>query len=107
MTSWHNINLAASREMLSSNFGFPTMSDTNRAIQSQKMAINFLFMKLRECTINVAKTKVLLRCTITAQLICVFVFAYTLIRFCHDAAQLQKKNCDLRNLRHLLFLSNR
>ena len=39
-----------------------------------------------ECTIDVAKTKV------TAQLICVFVFAYAKIRFSRDAAHLENLN---------------
>ena len=29
-----------------------------------------------ECTIRIAKTKALISCAVTAQLICVFVFAY-------------------------------
>ena len=36
---------------------------------------NFIFRKKKDCTICVAKTKVLISCTDTAQLICVFVFA--------------------------------
>ena len=32
------------------------------------------------------KTKALISCAVTAQLICVFVFAYTKIRFSHDTA---------------------
>ena len=39
------------------------------------------------CTICAAKTKALIRCAGTAQLICVFVFAYAKDRFSHDAAQ--------------------
>ena len=40
------------------------------------------------CTIYVGKTKVLIRCLITAQLICVFVWAYAKSRFSHDASQM-------------------
>ena len=36
----------------------------------------------------VAKTKVLISCAVTMQLICVFVFAYAKRRFSHDAAHL-------------------
>ena len=40
------------------------------------------------CTIHVAKTKVLISFSVTAQLLCAFVFAYAKIRFSHDAAQI-------------------
>ena len=40
------------------------------------------------CTIRVAKTKALIRCAVTAQLICGFVFAHAKIRVSHDAAQI-------------------
>ena len=44
-------------EYLSS--GFETGSDTNRAVQPQKMAtgVKFLIRKQTDCTINVGKTK--------------------------------------------------
>ena len=38
----------------------------------------------------VAKTKTLISCAVTAQLICVFVFAYAQIRFSHDAAHFKE-----------------
>ena len=41
-----------------------------------------------ECTIDVAKTKALISCAVTTQLICVFVFAYAKIWFSRDAAQI-------------------
>ena len=37
---------------------------------------------------NVAKTKALISCTVTARLICTFVFAYAKSRFSHEAAQI-------------------
>ena len=43
-----------------------------------------------DCTIYVAKTKVLISCAVTAQLICAFVFAYAKSRSSHDAAQYSK-----------------
>ena len=36
----------------------------------------------------VAKTKALISCEVTAQLICVFVFAYPKSRFSHNKAQI-------------------
>ena len=51
-------------------------------------ALNVGFRQQRDRTIHVAKTKTLISCAVTAQLICVFVFAYAKIRFSHDAAQL-------------------
>ena len=41
-----------------------------------------------DCTIYVAKTKVLISFAVTAKLICVFVFAYAKSRFSHDAAHI-------------------
>ena len=40
-----------------------------------------------------AKTKVLISCTVTMQLICAFVFAYAKSRFSHDAAHIKVKYC--------------
>ena len=44
---------------------------------------------MRLCSIFVSKTKALISCAVTAQLICAFVFAYTKSRFSHDAAHLK------------------
>ena len=49
---------------------------------------NFGFRKYRYCTIYVAKTKTLISCAVTAQLICTFVVAYAKSRISHDAANL-------------------
>ena len=46
------------------------------------------FRKLRDCTIYVAETAVLISFAFTVKLICVFVFAHTECWFSHDAAQL-------------------
>ena len=43
----------------------------------------------RDRTIDVAKTKALIRCAVTAQLICVFVLAYAKSRFSHDNVHLE------------------
>ena len=58
---------------------FPNRSDTNRAVQAQKMARSLKFrisvVQKRNCTIRVAKTKALVSFAVTAKLICAFVFA--------------------------------
>ena len=46
----------------------------------------FALRKWMDCTIFVAKTKSLIRCAVTAQQICAFVFAYAKSRFSHNAA---------------------
>ena len=58
--------------------GFPTRSDTNLAVQPKKLVrgLKFGIKERRDCIIYVAKTKVLIGCAVTGQLICVFVFAY-------------------------------
>ena len=66
---------------------FPNRSNTNRAVQVQKMAGNFGFSKSRNCTIHVVKTKVLISFAVTAKLFCPFVFAYAKCWFSHDTAQ--------------------
>ena len=43
------------------------------------------------CTIRVAKTKALISCAVTAQLICVFVFAYANCWFSHAKAHLSMR----------------
>ena len=53
----------------------------------------------------VAKTRALISCVVTAQLICVFVFAYAKTRFSHDAAHILWI-LD-KNLKIILFLSIR
>ena len=70
----------------------PTRLDTNKPVQSQiqakKLEISDLKRK-KNCSIRVAKTKVLISCAVcavTAQLICGFVFAYGNRWFCHAAA---------------------
>ena len=64
-------------------FWFQTRSDTNQAVQLQKMARG---LKFRDRTIYVAKTKSLISFEVTVKLICVFVFAYAKCLFSHDAA---------------------
>ena len=65
--------------------GSMTRSDTNQPVQSQKIArsLKFGFENKRDCTIYVAKTKVLIS---FAKLICAFVFAYAKCWFSHEMA---------------------
>ena len=48
---------------------------------------DFRFRKKRYCTICGMKTKALISFTVTAKLICAFVFVYAKCWFCHNAAQ--------------------
>ena len=45
-----------------------------------------------DCTIRAAKTKALISCAITAQLICGFVFAYADCLFSHAVAHFSQFN---------------
>ena len=66
--------------------GFRTRSNTNQAVQLQKMSGGLKFRKKRDCTIYVAKSKALISCAVTSQLILVFVFAYAKSQFSHNEA---------------------
>ena len=58
---------------------FPNMSDKLWAIQPHKMVRGLKFwilVKKMYCTMKEAKIKALITCTVTVQLICIFVFAY-------------------------------
>ena len=72
---------------------FPNRSDTNWAVQAQKIleTANLGFRKYRNYTICVAKSKALISFAVTAKLICTFVFAYTDCRFSHEAAHLYRR----------------
>ena len=62
-------------------FGFNTRSDTNRAVQPQKMAEGLKFR---------IKEVVGLYYPVTAKLICVFVFAYAKSRFSYNEVHIVK-----------------
>ena len=58
-------------------FLFPTRSDTNQPVQSQKQARSFKFWIYKvEEFYDVAKIKELISFAVTAKLVCTFVFAY-------------------------------
>ena len=76
--------------MRNQQFGFPpgpTQTDRRRL-----EAWIFGFKKKRDCTIRVAKAKVLFSCAVTAQLIYTFVFAYADCRFSDVVAQFKLDN---------------
>ena len=52
------------------------------------MACNFGFKKDTDCSMCVAKSKMLISFAVTAQLICIFVFAYTVCWFSYVVAKL-------------------
>ena len=54
-----------------------------------------------DCNIHVAKTKALISCAVTTQLICVFVFAYAKSRFSHEVAQVLIGPCGCAAELHL------
>ena len=85
--------------------GSPTSPGIERPVQSLKQSRS-LTLK-RNCTIRVAKTKSLISCAVTAQLICAFVFAKAKIRFSRDATQMTvlfefQTTCNV-NLLHIPF----
>ena len=72
------------------------VTDTNRAVQRQKMVRDLKF-RIKEleglfylCSENKGDDQ-LISCAVTAQLICVFVFAYAKCRFSHDAAHFEQQ----------------
>ena len=73
---------------------------------------NFRYRKKRNCAICVAKTKALISCAVTAQLICVFVFAYAKSWFSHAIMHLllmciRNKIIDLKLQRCIyIFMTN-
>ena len=70
-------------------FGFPTRSDTNWALQLQKVVkgLKFWIYEVEGLYYLCSETKWLISCAVNAQLICAFAFAYAKRRFSHDAAR--------------------
>ena len=67
------------------NSRFPTRSYSQRKWLE---AYNFRFRTKRDCTIYLAKTKVLIIYVVSVHLICISVFAYAKCRFSHDKAHI-------------------
>ena len=68
-------------------FGFLTRSDTNLVVQLE--AGNFGFRQKRDHNIHEVKTKTLISCAVTAQLLCAFLFTYAKCQCSHQAAHFQ------------------
>ena len=90
------------------------MSDTNQAVLSRNMARGLEFRNPERGGIvlylRVAETKALISFAVTAKLICVFVFAYTKIRFSHDATHIMLDISiyyPLYDIRHFIFWYHR
>ena len=68
---------------------FLTWSDTNQAVQLQKMArgLKFLNLKVEKLYYLWSKKKALISFAVTAKLISVFAFAYAKCLFSYDEAQ--------------------
>ena len=71
-------------------FWFLTWSDTNQAVQLQKMArgLEFRIFKIEGLYYLCRENKGADQLVVTAKLICVFVFSYAKRWFSHDAAHL-------------------
>ena len=73
----------------------PTRSNTNQAVESQKQAKGLQFwLELEEELFAFVKTKALISCAVTAQLICAFVFAEAFCWFSHAVAQILEELND-------------
>ena len=78
----------------------PTRPDTNRAVQSQKMARSLKFQIWEveglyfPCSENKGAGQLCSYYTATAQLICAFVFAKAFCWFSYAAAQMSDKETD-------------
>ena len=68
-----------------------TRSDTNQPVVSQEKARSFKFgfMKKRDCTICVAKTKALISFAVTEQMICDCIRIYANCWFSYAAAHIK------------------
>ena len=78
--------------------GFPTRSDTNRAVQSQKMGKGMIFWILK-----VEGYYHLCSWAVTAELTCTFVFANAKSRFSHDAAHIFLEKIYINVCSYCLF----
>ena len=77
--------------MRKTTFWFPTWSDTNQAVQLQKMArgLKFRSKKVEGLYYLFSENKGADQFAVTAKLICVFVFAYAKRWFSRDTAHIE------------------
>ena len=69
--------------------------------------LKFGFRKERDCTVFAAKTKALICCAVTAQLICVFVFVCAKSDFSHEADHITSQlSCSLTLIFMVMFVSS-
>ena len=85
------------------SFECPTKSDTNQAVQSQKIARGCTLRKKRNCTIyseniGTGQLRNKISCAVTAQLFSVFCFSYAKSSFFHDVAHIFTHFSFLRGL---------
>ena len=85
----HNINEPLHQKTNNLGFGPGPTQTSLYSHRSRLEAGNFGIRKKRNCTIHVAKTKALISFTVTAKLICTFVFAYANCWFSHVKAQIK------------------
>ena len=80
--------LPLTEKLKNQQFGFPTRSNTNQAVQPQKKARSVkLDIRRRGIVLSAWRKQRLFSCAVIAQLICVFVFAYANCWFSHAKAQ--------------------
>ena len=87
-------------------FWFPIWSDTNQAVQLQKMArgLKFRIYVVEEVHYPCSESKALISFAVTAKLICVFVFAYAICWFSHDAAHMYFQHPDITATKEYKFI---
>ena len=70
------INESLHMKTFTKHLGFRAgLTQTTRYSHRKRLEVRNFQFKKRDCTICVAKTKTLISCAVTAQLICIFVFA--------------------------------
>ena len=73
-------------------FGLSDQVHTNQAVQPQKISrgLKFRINLEKGLYYPCSEKRALISCEVTAQLICVFVFAYAKSRFSHNEAHLNQ-----------------
>ena len=89
-------------------FWFLTWSDTNRAVQLQKMArcLKFRIEEVEGLYYSCSENKGVDQRAVTMKLICVFVFAYAKCWFSHDVAQINASPYTFVKRYNISFVSS-